>query len=242
MPEAKEVSDVANAVTPPNATVADKATTKASPELAKVDEQSSPKRSETASTAGPEAGEPKWLKARLKQAEEKGEKSARRASKEVRRAMKAAEVEMQAKVAATKVESDAAMLLAETLLGEVPEAEREVVRKAGTGGTANMLKAVAMWRQSKLATRGSDVQALKPGEAPPSPNGRPAVAQSSTAPVPANTAPAAAPPPASSSTELPISERWQQVKTISDPNRQAVARLLFLNEHGDELLRSIDQR
>ncbi len=113
----------------------------------------------------PAVGEPGWLKARIDQATESGEKKARKALKAERNAAKAAAQEaVQVKEQSTS-ELAAAKRFADSLLSEIPEGERNAISQAAGGSVSKTLEFLTTWRLAK----GMTLTPVSPAVAPPAP-------------------------------------------------------------------------
>lgn len=213
-----------------------------------------------ATATEPKPGEPNYMRERLARAKDAGKREAKKETKRERktekRELKRIEGEMNAKIAEASSTTAAAQLLADTILAEIPEADRDAVKKAGAGSTDNLFKALALYRQSAITARATGVAPGAPPATPPQ-AGMPTAQQATAAhqaaqgvvngqqqqlPAPANTAHAPAPAPNTNTQTLSLTDQYAQIRSISDPNKRESQRAQFLLTHGDEILDAVMKR
>lgn len=153
------------------------------------------------------------------------------------RQAKDARVVAEAKAADLEKQVAAVKALADVELGMLDEKARELVKQLAGDDPADQLRQIAAVK----AIAGSKAPAAPASEAsaPPPPPAAPPATPPAKLAAPANTAPPAAPAPAGPATELPVKERYAQLRTISDPTQREAVRAMFLLKHGGDLLRAI---
>lgn len=230
-----------NPVTPPAAPAPDAATSTAVPA-----QTIAPKDDDT----GGDPNQPGWMDKRLERdrrklykditgekvpkdktvaefvAEKKAADAAAKAGKKAEReADKKKLAELEAALATSTETKAAIRVYAEAELSKLTDRQREAVKAAAGDSPAEQLKTISAWRIAGLLVDAPAQQAATTQQTTVKP------AQQL-----ANTAPATAPAPATTTTEMPLKERWKSVIAIPDKTQREAAKLRFVAEYGDSIL------
>jgi hypothetical protein len=158
-----------------------------------------------------------------------GQKERRRAAEKDANESKAKLADLESKVGVIKTYADLEMQ-------SLDDKTRDIVKALAGEDPAEQLRQIGAMRALGKATQAATAApatADKPKDTP---------AAVATNPAPANTAPPGAPAPSTTQAQLPVSERYAQIKAISDPTQREAAKLFFVLENEAELLTLASKR